>query len=107
YNVIYQSTCDYQRQPTGIIPLAKSLGLGVTTMRPTTCGVLQKLIVSAYPEIDTDRLTQLAINFALSTPEVDCVVIGMRNTSEVVANVALAEDSERRLDMRLLHDRFD
>ncbi len=106
YNVIYQAACDYQREPRGIIPLAKSLGIGVTTMRPTTCGVLQKLIVSAFPEIDPNRLTELAINFVLSTPEVDCAVVGMRTIMEVTANVALAEDTDRRLDLKYLHDRF-
>ena len=106
YNLIYQSTCDYQRAPTGIIPLAKSLGMGVTTMRPTTCGFLQKLLGAAFPEIDRDRLTRLAIQFVLSTPEVDCVVVGMRHAQEVLANVALAEDTAGRLDLAALHDRF-
>jgi aryl-alcohol dehydrogenase-like predicted oxidoreductase len=106
YNLIYQSTCDYQRAPTGIIPLAKSLGMGVTTMRPTTCGFLQKLLGAVFPEIDRDRLTRLAIQFVLSTPEVDCVVVGMRNAQELLANVALAEDTAGRLDPAALHDRF-
>ncbi len=106
YNLIYQAACDYQRAPTGIIPLAKSLGMGVTTMRPTTCGFLQKLLGAAFPEIDVNRLTQLAINFVLSTPEVDCVVVGMRNPQEVAANIALAEDTAGRLDLAALHNRF-
>jgi aryl-alcohol dehydrogenase-like predicted oxidoreductase len=106
YNVIYQSACDYQRQPNGIIPLAKSLGMGVTTMRPTTCGVLQKLLTTEFPEIDTSRVTRLAINFVLSTPEVDSVIVGMRSTAEVAANVSLAEETGSRLDLRYLHDRF-
>ncbi len=106
YNLIYQATCDYQRAPTGIIPLAKSLGMGVTTMRPTTCGFLQKLLGAAFPEIDQDKLTRLAINFVLSTPEVDCAVVGMRNAQEVAANVALAEDTSSRLNLTALHDRF-
>ncbi len=80
YNLIYQAACDYQRAPTGIIPLAKSLGLGVTTMRPTTCGFLQKLLGAAFPDLDQDKVTRLAIQFVLSTPEVDCVVVGMRRT---------------------------
>ncbi|HEX5324991.1 MAG TPA: aldo/keto reductase, partial [Capsulimonadaceae bacterium] len=87
YSVIYQATCDYQRAPAGIIPLAKSLGIGVTVMRPTTCGVLQKLFRSSFPEIDSRRVTELAINFALSTPEVDCVVVGMRSPEEVHTNI--------------------
>lgn len=107
YNVIYQSACDYQRKPAGIIPLARSLGIGVTTMRPTTCGMLQKLLAAEFTEIDRDRLTRLAINFVLSTPEVDCVVIGMRSKDEVATNVALANDKASRLDLGHLHNRFD
>lgn len=106
YNAIYQSVCDYQREPTGIIPLARSLGIGITTMRPTTCGVLQRLIASEFPEIDLARVTQMAINFVLSTPEVDCVIVGIRSVQEVVANVTLSKDSSRRIDLRFLHDRF-
>jgi hypothetical protein len=106
YNLIYQCTCDYQRTPAGIIPLARSLGMGVTTMRPTTCGFLQKLLGGVFPGIDTQELTRLAINFVLSTPEVDCVVVGMRNPQEVADNVELAEDTTSRLDLRALHDRF-
>lgn len=106
YSVIYQATCDYQRAPTGIIPLAKSLGIGVTVMRPTTCGVLQKLLRSTFPELDAKRITELAINFVLSTPEVDCAVVGMRNPEEVLANIALAEDAGQRIDLTWLHDRF-
>jgi hypothetical protein len=107
YSVIYQATCDYQREPAGIIPLARSLGVGVTVMRPTTCGVLQKLLSASFPEIDRDRLTELAINFALSTPEVDCVVVGMRSEREVLANVMLEADARRRVDLRWLHNRFE
>jgi aryl-alcohol dehydrogenase-like predicted oxidoreductase len=105
YSVIYQSACDYQREPTGIIPLARSLGIGVTTMRPTTCGVLQKLLAAEFPEIDPDRLPRLAIRFVLSTPEVDCAVVGMRSAQEVAENAALAENGPR-IDLRELHNRF-
>jgi len=106
YNLIYQCTCDYQREPTGIIPLARSLGIGVTTIRPTTCGFLQKLLGSAFPRLDLATLTRLAIKFVLSTPEVDCCIVGMRTPREVAANVELAEDRGARVDLRALHDRF-
>lgn len=106
YSLIYQAACDYQREPRGLIPLAKSLGMGVTTMRPTTCGFLQRLLCAGFPEIAPERVTRMAINFVLSTPEVDCVVVGMRRVSEVAANAALAEDTASRLDLRRLHDRF-
>ncbi len=108
YNLIYQAACDYQRAPrTGIIPLARSLGMGVTTMRPTTCGFLQKLLAAEFPGMDTDRLTRLAIRFVLSTPEVNCVVVGMRSADEVAANLALADDAAARLDLTGLHNRYE
>jgi len=105
YNLILQSPCNYLNHPTGIIPFARDLGIGVTTMRPTTCGFLQKLLGSAFPGLDTAKLTRLAIQFVLSTPEVDCVVVGMRTAEEVAANVALADDDAGRLDLRALHTR--
>lgn len=107
YNLIYQAACDYQREPFGVIPLARSLGLGIATMRPTTSGFLQRLFADRFPGIAEREVTRLAIGFVLSTPEVDCAVIGMRNAREVTENVALAEDEASRLDLKRLHDRFD
>ena len=107
YNLIYQAACDYQRTPTGILPLAKSLGMGVTTMRTATSGFLQKLFRVAFPDIDPAQLTRLAIQFVLSTAEVDCAVVGMRNAREVAENIAVAEDRIGRLDLAALHNRYD
>ncbi|HMB96530.1 MAG TPA: aldo/keto reductase, partial [Tepidisphaeraceae bacterium] len=107
YNVIYQSACDYQREPRGVIPLAKNLGMGVTTMRGPTSGVLQKILRSEFPEIDLKRVTKLAINFVLSTPLVDCAIVGMKKPREVLDNISLAEDVNSRIDLRKIHDRFD
>ncbi|NQT88341.1 aldo/keto reductase [bacterium] len=106
YNLVYQSTCDHQREPSGIVPFARALGMGVTTMRPTTCGFLQKLLAAEFPDIDAARLTRLAIRFVLSTPEIDSVCVGMRHEDEVRLNVALAEDAGSYLDLEALHDRF-
>ena len=78
----------------------------ITTMRPTTCHVLGRLLASEFPEIDPERVIRLAINFALSTPEVDCVLVGMRRVEEVRRNVALAEDAGARIDLRALHERY-
>jgi predicted aldo/keto reductase-like oxidoreductase len=58
YSLIYQSTCDYQREPTGIVPLAKSLNMGVTAMRPATSGFLQKLLCAAFPALDPAAVTR-------------------------------------------------
>jgi len=83
YNAIYQASCDYQREPLGVVPLAKSLGMGVTTMRTATSGVLQKLLRTEFPDIDLKRVTRLAINFVLSTPEIDSAIVGMKTPDEV------------------------
>jgi aryl-alcohol dehydrogenase-like predicted oxidoreductase len=104
YSVIYQDACDYQRAPFGIIPLAKSLDLGVTTMRTTTSGVFQRLLHSEFPELDSARLSRLAIKFVLSTPEVDCALVGMSEPHEVEQNAVLAADEQDRLDLVKLHD---
>ena len=106
YHVLYQSACDHQRSPTGIAVLARSLGMGVTAMRPATSGLLQKLMLSTFPELDRGALTRLAINYVLSTPEIDCAVVGMLNSDEVRENVALASDRSARLDLRSLHERY-
>jgi len=42
----------------------------------------------------------------LSTPEVDCALIGMRTPREVRENVALAEDLHGRLDLKALQARY-
>ncbi len=107
YNAVYQSACDYQREPRGVIPLAKELGMGVLTMRTPTSGVLQKLLRSEFPDIDLKRVTRLAINFVLSTPLVDCAIVGMKNAREVAENADLADDTSARIDLRKIHDRFD
>jgi aryl-alcohol dehydrogenase-like predicted oxidoreductase len=107
YSVIYQGACDYQRVPFGPIPQAKALGMGVTTMRTATSGVLQKLLKCEFPELDDDRITRLAIRFSLSTAEVDCPLVGMRTPEEVRTNAALARDPSALIDLHKVHDFFD
>lgn len=106
YNMLYQATCDHQREPAGIVPLAKSLGMGVTVMRPATSGLLPRLIAAEFPDLDPARLIRLALRFVISTPEIDCAVVGMRTIEEVRENAALADDPAARLDLRALHDRY-
>jgi aryl-alcohol dehydrogenase-like predicted oxidoreductase len=107
YSVIYQGACDYQREPFGPIPQAKALGMGVTSMRTATSGVLQKLLKCEFPELDDDRITRLAIRFSLSTAEVDCPLIGMRTPEEVRTNAAIARDPAALIDLHKVHDFFD
>jgi uncharacterized protein len=106
YNVIYQGACDYQREPFGVIPLAKAHGMGVLTMRTATSGVLPRLLRAEFPELSADRINRLAVKFVLSTPEVDCALVGMAGEAEVTANCALAADPDDRFDLTELHNRF-
>ena len=107
YGAIYQGACDYQRTPFGVVPLARSLGIGVLTMRTTTSGVLQKLLACEFPDLDPARVTRLAIRFVLSTPQVGCALIGMRSEAEVRQNCALAADPAARIDLGALHDFYE
>lgn len=106
YNVIYQSMCDYQREPAGILPLARSLGMGIATMRPATSGFLAKLLKTEFPGLPEDRIARMAIKFVLSTPEVDVAVVGMTTTAQVESNAALAAETSNRYDLKALHHRY-
>ena len=106
YNAIYQAACDYQRTPRGIIPFARALGIGIVTMRSTTCQVLPRLVQRVCPQADADALTRLAIQFVLSTPEVDVALAGMRTVAEVRANASLADSACEKIDLRALHRRY-
>jgi len=106
YSLIYQGACDYQREPLGIIPLAKASGMGILTMRSATSGFLQKLLRQAFPALSPADITRLALNFVFSTPEVAVVLVGMTSPEEVVENCRLASDPSGRLDLKALHDRY-
>lgn len=106
YSLVLQTPCDYSRGPAGVIPLAKSLGMGVLSSRSATSGLLHKLMRKEFPDIDSAKLTRLALNYALSTPEVDCVLVGMVSSEEVRQNVALAADEKSRYDLADLHERY-
>lgn len=106
YSIVLQSPCDYSREPAGVIPLARSLGMGVLSSRSATSGLLHKLMREEFPDIDSGKLTRLALNYAFSTPEVDCVLVGMVSPEEVRKNAALAADEESRINLRELHERY-
>lgn len=106
YNVIYQGACDYQRAPFGVIPLARSLGMGVVTMRTATTGFIQKYMAAAFPDLDMDALSRHAIRFVVSTPEVDSALVGMKSVEEVHANWEIASNEANYLDLEELHNRF-
>jgi len=106
YSLIYQCMCDHQREPFGIIPYARSLGMGVCVMRPLTSGFLQKLLPIEFPQLSREEIGRMALKFVLSTPEVDVAVAGMISEAEVAANCRLAADTADRYDLKELHERY-
>jgi len=110
FNIVNQCHCDYARADenrlTGIIPIARSFDIGITTMRNTTSGFLQKLLSQEFPSITEADAARLSIRFALSVPEVDCALVGMTDRELVRANVELVTDRSNRLDLTDLHQRF-
>jgi uncharacterized protein len=110
FNLISQSHCDYARADegviTGVIPLARSLDMGIMTMRTTTSGFLAKLLSQQLPGITEADVARLCIRFVLSVKEVDCALIGMTNRALVSENIALAVDRDNRLDLLDLYVRY-
>lgn len=105
YGVTHQQACDYRWEPFGLIPLARELGIGVMVMRSTTSGVLQRLLLTDFPQLDPRELAQLAIRFVLSTPEVDCALVGMTSVEDVTGCLTLVADDARRIDLVELNRR--
>jgi uncharacterized protein len=105
YNVMSTGACDYRWGPFGVIPLARELGIGVLSMRTSTSGLLQRLFRAEFPELDTRKLTRMAIQFALSTPELDCALVGMQSVADVREAAALLADGAPRYDLTALNRR--
>lgn len=105
YNMMATTACDYRWAPFGVIPLARRLGVGVVSMRTSTSGLLQRLIASEFEALDTRRLTRMAIRYVLSTPEVDCALVGMQSLADVDDALTLIADGAQRYDLVALNRR--
>ncbi len=105
YGLTHQQSCDYRWGPFGVIPLARELGMGILVMRATTSGVLQRLMHTEFPEIDDRRLARLAIRFVLSTPEVDCALVGMTGPQDVEESLAMIAPGAPRIDLAAINKR--
>lgn len=104
YNFIFQHPCDPVRK-SGSLYEAKKLDMGIITMRSATSMIFQKWIQKVNPD-NTFDYTGVLIQFVLSNPLVDVVLIGMRNTSEVIRNLELLNNTSGRIDIDDLHNRF-
>lgn len=108
YNVCSQLSCDHTRECRGIAAVAKGQGMGLVSMRTPTSGFLQRLLALEFgADVATpERVTRLAVNYVLSTREIDVALVGMRGAREVELNCALVDDTAARYDLDALHDRY-
>jgi predicted aldo/keto reductase-like oxidoreductase len=104
YNLLFQHPAEWTR-PFGSMFAAEKQGMGVVTMRTVTSGLFQKWVQWANPA-NTFDYTPALLQFVLSNPMVDVALVGMRDAVLVEANVAIAEDMARRIDLEALHAKY-
>jgi predicted aldo/keto reductase-like oxidoreductase len=103
YNLFFQHGYEPNR-PFGSLLAAENRGLGITAMRSATSGAFQRWIKMIRPEDDFDYVPAL-IQFVLSNPLVDVVLLGMRSPERVRRNLAIANDFSGRIDINAVHRR--
>ena len=104
YNFIFQHPYETSR-PFGTLYEAEKAGLGVLTMRGPTSGTFQRWIQHVNPA-NTFDYTPALIQFVLSNPLVDVVLVGMRSPAIVRANAAIVDDLDGRVDIATVQERY-
>jgi hypothetical protein len=74
-------------------------------MRAPTSGTFQRWIKMIRPDDDFDY-SEALIQFVLSNPLVDVVLIGMRSKERVLQNVEIVNNKEGRIDIDRVHARY-
>lgn len=105
YNLFFQHPYDPNR-PFGSMFEAEKQKMGIAVMRPTTSGLFQKWMAQADPE-NKRNYTRDLIQFTLSNPLVDVVLIGMRSAKRVRQNVEILEDTAGRIEIDSLYRYYD
>jgi predicted aldo/keto reductase-like oxidoreductase len=104
YNFIFQHPYDPVRK-SGSLYEAKKMNMGIATMRPATSMIFQKWIEKVNPT-NTFDFTDALLQFVLSNPLIDVVIIGMRSAKRVVQNIEIYNNPSARIDIDELHHRF-
>lgn len=104
YNLLFQHAFDPSR-PYGSLLAAKKAGMATSSMRAATSGIFQRWHSMVRPDDDFDY-TRSLIQFTLSNPHIDVVLIGMRNAAEVDKNIETCADTSGRIDLDKLHNRY-
>jgi len=100
YNFCFQHPADASRK-SGLLYKASERRMATISMRSTTSGLFQRWINQVNPA-NTFDYTPALIQFNLSNPLIDVVLVGMRTVQEVEANVELVEDRSGRIDLATL-----
>jgi len=100
YNFCFQHPADASRK-SGLLYKASERRMATISMRGTTSGLFQRWINQVNPANDFDY-TPALIQFNLSNPLIDVVLVGMRTVQEVEANAALVDDRSGRIDLTSL-----
>jgi len=104
YNLIFQHPYDPVRK-SGSLYEAEKVDMGVATMRSTTSMIFRKWIEKVNPN-NTFDYTGALVQFVLSNPLIDVVLIGMRSVKRVVQNIEIYNNTSGRIDIDDLHNRF-
>jgi predicted aldo/keto reductase-like oxidoreductase len=104
YNLIFQHPYDPVRK-SGSLYEAKKVDMGIATMRPATSMIFRKWIEKVNPD-NTFDYTGALIQFVLSNPLIEVVIIGMRSVKRVVQNIEIYNNTSGRIDIDDLHNRF-
>ena len=104
FNLLFQHPVDWTH-PFGSLVDARERGLGTITMRAMTAGVFQKWMELVDPKNSFNYAPAL-LQYALSNPLADVVLVGMRSPQMVEENVKICEDKAGRIDLAALHTKF-
>jgi aryl-alcohol dehydrogenase-like predicted oxidoreductase len=104
YNLMFQHPYN-PINGSGALVAADERGVGTVTMRTTTSGILQEWVETVAPDAGVDYRPAL-VQFVLSNPLVDVALVGMRNPEVVEANADLVADTDGRIDIEALFERY-
>ena len=104
YNLLFQHPYEPSR-PFGSLYEAKKNGLGTASMRAPTSGTFQRWIKMVRPDDDFDYNGAL-IQFVLSNPLINVVLIGMRSKERVLQNIEMVNNKDGRIDIDKIHTRY-
>jgi len=104
YNLMFQHPYN-PINGSGALVAADERGVGTVTMRTTTSGILQEWVETVAPDAGVDYRPAL-VQFVLSNPLVDVALVGMRDPEVVEANADLVADTDGRIDIEALFERY-